>query len=132
MKRRFLLVLGVLALLAAGVAVGALLFLDVLKTSQPYQQAMAVAENDARVIEALGAPVKPDWYVLGSVSTRSDGTGHADFTIPLLGSKQLEGTPRSGRLHVVAVKAVGAWTLTKVELITMTGPTTFDTLPLLP
>ncbi len=131
--RRLLLAAAALLLLATGcVAAGVGWALGKIKASPPYAQALALARKDPRVAGVLGAPVEPGWYVLGSVKLINTDAGHADLSIPLQGSKRLGGTPRTGKLHVVADRAGGAWTLKTVELITMTGPASFDTLALLP
>jgi len=102
------------------------------KASPPYVRAVALAREDPRVAGVLGAPVRTGWYVLGSIRLQDGDRGHADLSIPLLGSKQLKGTPRTGKLHVVAEKRGGAWVLETLDLVTMTGPATFDTLRILP
>ncbi len=130
--KKLLLIGGALAVLCGGCVLGgAWLLLDSIKSCGAYTQAVAKVRTDPRVVEALGAPVVPDWYVMGSVNLVNDG-GHADLSIPLKGSKRLQGTPRTGKLIVEADKAGGAWTLTRLDLVTATGPEAYNTQPLLP
>jgi hypothetical protein len=130
--RKLLLIGCALAVLCGGCVVGGVwLLLDSIKSSGAYTQAVQKAQADPRVVAALGAPVEPDWYVMGSVDLVNDG-GHAELSIPLQGSKRFGGTPRTGKLIVVADKAGGVWTLTKLDLVTATGPETYNTQPLLP
>ncbi len=124
--KKILLIGGILlALLISGLVGFVALIFHLLRSSDAYQQAMAKAQADPRVAQALGAPFQPDWYLLGSVNLVNDG-GHADLLIPL------RGKTHSGRLHVVASKAAGAWTLNTLDLVTMKDPDTSVTLPLLP
>ena len=124
--KKVLLIGCILIVLLVGGVVGFVgLLFHTLRSSGAYTQAMARAQADPRVAQALGAPVVPDWYLLGSVNLVNDG-GHADLLIPLRGQSH------SGRLHVVADKTAGVWTLDTLDLVTMTGPETSVTLPLLP
>lgn len=93
--RKLLLAGGILvAVVAAVLAAG----LHRLKTSEPYRMAVDRALRDPKVIAKLGAPVRTDWYALGSPD---------ELTIPLRGAKA------SGRLHA----APGV-----LDLVTMKGP----------
>ncbi len=130
--KKLLLIGSAVAVLAVGCVVGCVwLLLDSIKSCGAYTQAVARARTDPWVVEALGAPVVPDWYVMGSVKLVNDA-GHADLSIPLKGSKRLQGTPRTGKLIVAADKAGGAWTLTRLDFVTATGPEAYNTQPLLP
>src|ERR1051325_9753406 len=60
------------------------LFSGVMKSNEPYQHALSVASQDARVVRELGAPVKPGWYVTGSINT-TPTSGDADLAFPLKG-----------------------------------------------
>lgn len=93
--KRLLLAGGCLAALVAGVLAAGL---HRLKSSGTYRAAVARALQDPRVIDRLGAPVRTDWYALGSPE---------DLTIPLRGARA------SGRLRA----APGT-----LDLVTMKGP----------
>jgi hypothetical protein len=103
-------VLGLVLLMA--VAVGALLtfVFGLLKSSEPYQHAVATASSNQDVVRELGSPVTPGWYVSGSVSV-SDASGEANLSIPLNGSL------RHGTVYVIAKKIDGIWTYTKLRIV---------------
>jgi hypothetical protein len=104
------LILGLVLLLALFVG-GLLTFVfGLLKSSEPYRHAVAVASSDPEVVRELGAPVSPAWYVSGSVSV-SGASGEANLSIPLKGSLH------SGTVYVVAKKTDGAWTYTTLEVL---------------
>ena len=86
-------------LLGAGVVIATL---SLMKSSEPYQHALHVALNDARVQAKLGAPLKPGWLARGKVNT-SGASGYARIWIPL------EGSAHKGTLYVVARKLDGQW-----------------------
>ena len=59
---------------------------------------------DPRVVTALGSPIEPGWYILGSVETNGPG-GTANITIPLSGPKA------DGAAHLLAKKELGQWSI---------------------
>ena len=71
-----------------------------MRANQPYKDVIARAQNDPRVIEALGAPVEPGWRVSGRIRT-SRRRSHASLGIPLRGSRQ------SGSVFVVGTCEAG-------------------------
>jgi len=86
-------------LMGAGVVIATL---SLMKSSEPYQQAVHVALQNAHVQAKLGAPVKPGWLARGRVNT-SGASGYARISIPL------EGSAHKGTLYVVARKLNGQW-----------------------
>ncbi|HEV7240489.1 MAG TPA: cytochrome c oxidase assembly factor 1 family protein [Thermoanaerobaculia bacterium] len=78
-----------------------------MRSAAPYKDSVAYAKADPRVIQALGAPVEPGWFISGSINT-SGRSGSADIDIPLKGSKQ------KGSLHVVGTKEGGRWTYSRM------------------
>ena len=74
-----------------------------IKNMTPYKVAVQEAAKDQRVIELIGDPIEPGWWVSGSTET-SSGKGSADLTIPVSGP--------NGRMtiYVEAQKTAGAWT----------------------
>ena len=74
-----------------------------MRSAAPYQDGLARARTDPRVVEALGSPVEPGWFVSGKINT-SGRSGSCDIDIPLKGSKQ------NGSVHVVGTKEGGRWT----------------------
>jgi hypothetical protein len=72
------------------------------KSSPVYMRALAAVQSDARVIQALGAPIQPGWYVTGSLEEQGL-SGDATLTIPVSGSR------KGGMLYASARKANGVW-----------------------
>jgi hypothetical protein len=91
-----------------------------MRNSTPYQEAVQRAQNDPRVIAALGTPIKPSYFFSGSINTRN-GDGDAKFEIPLRGPKT------QAWLHVVATKSAGKWTYDRMT-VTPKGGTAIDLL----
>ncbi len=94
------LVLGLVLLVA--VAMGALLtfVFGLMKSSEPYQRAVAVASSNPDVVHELGAPIAPGWYASGNINV-SENSGEANLSIPL------NGKLRHGTVYVVAKKTDG-------------------------
>jgi len=104
------LILGLVLLLALFVG-GLLTFVfGLLKSSEPYQHAVAVASSNPDVVRELGAPIVPSWYLSGNINV-SGNSGDADLAIPLNGSRH------RGTVYVVAKKTDGAWTYTKLRML---------------
>jgi hypothetical protein len=85
------------------------LVLNVIKDSEPYQGALTQARSNERVIEVLGEPIEPGWWITGSSET-TDTSGFADFAFPI------SGPDNSGNLYVVALKSAGEWEFQRIEL----------------
>jgi hypothetical protein len=97
------------------------LVFGVLTSSPPYQQAMALAQQDQRATAALGSPVEGGRFVSGNITVNND-TGHAELVIPVSGPKG------AGKLDVVADKSGERWVLEQA-LLTVDG--TGETIDLL-
>lgn len=103
---------GCFGLLVLGaLAAGALVFgvLAVVKRSDVYEEAVSRARTEPRVTAALGEPVEPGWFVMGSVEVSGPG-GEASLSIPL------EGPRGEGTLYVEATKRAGAWVYETLQL----------------
>jgi hypothetical protein len=74
-----------------------------MRSTTPYKEAVALAQSDSRVVEALGSPVKAGYIFSGQVDT-TDSSGHANLSIPVHGPKG------GGILAVKATKGGGTWT----------------------
>ena len=85
-----------------------------LRTSDPYRDALARARGDARVIEALGTPIEPGWLASGSINTENR-SGDCDLSIPISGPKG------SASLHVVGTRDEGRWTYTRMTVTPKKG-----------
>ncbi len=102
---------GVLALgLAAFVAFIVIVVFGSMRRAAPYQEPLALAQSDSRVIEALGSPIRPGYFFSGSINTKNRD-GDANLSIPIRGPKG------GGILEVRATKTAGKWTyqVMKVE-----------------
>jgi cytochrome oxidase complex assembly protein 1 len=100
----FLPLIGVtgLAMLTAFVAAILWVVVGTMKSSDAYKTAVATAKADARVISALGSPVKEGFFVTGNIHA-SGPSGEASLAIPISGPKG------EGTIYVEATKAVGQW-----------------------
>lgn len=106
------------AIVVAGIAFVAFLVVVVfaaMRSATPYQEALARARSDARVIEALGSPIEPGWWMAGKIQTSTD-SGSCDITVPISGPKQ------SARLRVVGIKSDDRWTYSMMRVIPNNGP----------
>jgi len=92
-----------------------------IKSSDPYKDSVARATADARVVELLGEPIEPGFFVTGNINVQND-SGDANLVIPLSGPKG------SGTLHVVAEKTAGKWNNSTLEVRSADGATTIDLL----
>ncbi|MCH9649321.1 MAG: cytochrome c oxidase assembly factor 1 family protein [Deltaproteobacteria bacterium] len=84
-------------------------FFGVVKGSDVYRDALALAETHPLVIESLGEPIATGWQFQGSVNLEGN-RGTADFSVPISGPKG------SGRLYVEAEKRVGEWSYHRLEI----------------
>ena len=86
--------------------VGAIVFgvFGLMKRSDPYTLAMALARGNQAVTSALGTPVEEGWFVSGSIHEGGPG-GEAQLAIPLSGPKG------KGTLYVEARRSLGQWSL---------------------
>jgi hypothetical protein len=99
----------------AGCGLLAFLFAtDIMKQSDAYKIALARAQANAAVIEAIGSPISQTGIVSGK-SKVSGPTGQANLAIPLSGPKG------KATLYVEAKKSADTWffqtTVVKIEKI---------------
>jgi hypothetical protein len=80
----------------------------ILKSSEPYQTAVARARANEKVVTALGTPIE-EGFPTGKVNTNND-TGDADLSIPLTGPKG------KGTLYVVGTRSGGQWSYSKMSV----------------
>ena len=90
--------------LVIGGFIAGILFLvfGALKSSPVYTRAVAAAQSDQRIIQAMGEPIQPGWYLTGSVEEQGI-SGEATLTIPISGSR------KNGTLFASARKQNGVW-----------------------
>ncbi|GAB5562791.1 MAG: hypothetical protein SynsKO_44380 [Synoicihabitans sp.] len=99
------LVLIALALLAACLATIVLF----LKSSQAYELAVREAQENPRVISALGSPVKVRWFVSGKLSFKGS-RGKTQLAVPLRGPKG------EATLFLQAELSAGNWRFDRLEV----------------
>ena len=73
-----------------------------IKSSGPYTQALALAQASPEVSSKIGRPLKPGWFVSGSINTSGD-SGDADISFPVTGPTG------KGTVYAVAKKTAGLW-----------------------
>jgi hypothetical protein len=113
--------LGALLACVACVALLATAVFGTIKSSEPYQEAMAAVREHPEAVEALGTPIRAGFFVGGSVQV-SGPTGSADLSIPVSGPQG------SGTLYVMGVKTLGTWQLLNLELAVEGSETRLDLL----
>ncbi|MEO6874219.1 MAG: cytochrome c oxidase assembly factor Coa1 family protein [Opitutaceae bacterium] len=90
-------------LIGLGMTAGLFYFVTgIMRSSDAYLGAMARARSAPTVIAALGTPLEPGYFVMGSIRI-SGPTGFAELSIPVSGPK--------GRatIYVEATKHLGEW-----------------------
>lgn len=83
------------------VGVFALVF-SMMSSSDPYKESVRRMQSDVRVSAKIGNPVKPGWFISGSINT-TPTSGHADLAIPF------EAPKGQATVNVVADKVAGKW-----------------------
>lgn len=79
------------------------------KSTEPYKEALAKAVANPQVQSALGTPVTDGFLVSGNIST-AGAAGSASMEIPISGPKG------KGNIHVEAKKSAGVWTYSSLEV----------------
>jgi Cytochrome oxidase complex assembly protein 1 len=80
----------------------------VMKSSTPYQEALARATANPQLITVLGTPIKEGFMMSGQFHT-SGSSGSASLEIPISGPNN------RAVIYVEARKSAGAWTYTTLE-----------------
>jgi hypothetical protein len=103
--------------------VGGSVFLvfGMMKSSEPYRHAVEAASHDPRVLQKLGAPIVPDWYVGGRFNS-SESSGYANLLIPL------KGQLRHATVLVWARESEGKWSYQRLRVQVDGEPATIDLL----
>ncbi len=106
----------IIAVLVLAFMAGILAFVfGMMRSSEPFQQAVAEVQHNPQAVRALGKPIKIGWFIGGSLSTSGD-SGEANLNIPVSGSVD------KGTLYVEAYKSEGVWHFTRMELVTKKYP----------
>ena len=91
-----------LALFAAFLAAIFAFVFGMMKSSEPYREALTRATANPQTVQALGEPIEPGYFVQGNISTQG-ASGEASFVIPLKGPKG------SAKIYVDATQSAGLW-----------------------
>ncbi|OAG69110.1 hypothetical protein A7D17_10510 [Xanthomonas floridensis] len=105
-----LLALLLIAILAASLAAFVVGIARVTKSAEPYRVGLAAAQQDVRVIAALGAPIEDGVIPSGSISING-GSGNANFSVSLHGARG------NGTLYIEAERHAGRWHYTTLEVV---------------
>jgi len=81
----------------------------IIKGSEPFQEGMARAGQNAEVIEGLGEPLSAGMLLQGNIELDND-SGHCDLSIPISGPRG------SGTLRVRGTRAGGRWTYQEMRV----------------
>jgi hypothetical protein len=86
------------------VFVGSILVIvfSAMKSTDVYKEALARANTDPAVIEALGSPIKDGFLMSGNTNVNG-AAGESNLAIPISGPKG------KGTIYVSANKALGQW-----------------------
>lgn len=88
-----------------------------LKSSDAYKTAVARAEADPRVADAIGQPIQEAFFIVGKTEVHG-ASGESDLTIPIHGPKG------KATIHAVATKSSGEWHYSTLEVkVAKTGQT---------
>jgi hypothetical protein len=80
-----------------------------IRSNEAYIEALERARTSPAVIEELGEPVEPGFWVGGSVNT-SGPSGEADLMFPIIGPDG------SGTVYLEASKSGGIWSFERLEV----------------
>ena len=80
-----------------------------MKSSDAYKDALAMAQENQYVQEALGPPIEPGLLVMGNIRVNGS-SGHADLKIPVSGQYG------EGTIYAVASKSAGRWTMLQLVI----------------
>ena len=101
--------LSAMAMLLGFIVLVFLIVFGAIRSSEVHHQALARAQEDAAVAQALGSPIQTGFWVGGNISV-SGPSGTADLAIPLSGPKG------QGTLYAEAKKAAGSWEFSTLVL----------------
>jgi Cytochrome oxidase complex assembly protein 1 len=90
-----------------------------MKSSVPYQQALARAKASPEVQTALGIPIKDGFMASGKITT-SGPTGSASLEIPISGPKG------KADIYLEARKSSGVWSFSTLNVTVAGQPETIE------
>ncbi len=98
---------GALVLFVAFIMLIITIVFGMVKSSDVYKDALAAAQTNPAVVQALGSPIKAGVLVMGSINV-SGASGQADLAIPISGPKG------KGTIYARASKSMGKWTFSRL------------------
>ena len=81
--------------------------------------ALEQARSSPAVVDALGTPIEPEWYLTGTINV-TGASGNADIAIPISGPKG------AGTLYASARKRAGLWNYDVLEVALDAGGERID------
>ncbi len=101
--------LGMIVISIGFVTIIFFLVFSVIKSSDVYKEAIAIAEAHPSVQETIGTPLEEGTFVSGNLNT-SGPSGEADLAIPVSGPNG------KGTIYAVAEKSAGQWTFSTLAV----------------
>ena len=108
--------LAVIVIGAIGIGVLVVFVFGAIKSTDVYKEALSRAQNDPRVIAALGSPIKSGFFLSGNVNVKNSG-GTADISFPISGPKG------KGSVHAVATRDSSGWHYSELTATPENGST---------
>ena len=104
-------VLGLFGLLCfIAFAASVVFFVMKLMKGDAYVMSLSALSGNGEVVEKIGDPIQPSWYVLGNINTNpQSGAAALQYVI--------EGPLGSGTVYADATKLAGRWQLDRVVLV---------------
>ena len=99
--------LGSVVLFAGFIVLLVTIVFGMMKSSDAYKDALAMARANPYVQDALGTPIEEGLLVMGNINV-SGSSGSADLAIPVSGPQG------NGTIYVVASKSAGQWTFLRL------------------
>lgn len=77
----------------------------ILKSADAYALTLKAVRSDQEVVRALGPDIQDSYWIFGQVSVKDDGTGSANYSIPIHGERG------SGNVISQATREGNRWTI---------------------
>lgn len=100
---------GSIVLFAGFIVLIVTIVFGMLKSSDAYKDALAMARANPYVQDALGSPIEDGFLVMGNINV-SGSSGQADLAIPVHGPRG------NGTIYVLASKSAGQWTFLRLTV----------------
>lgn len=101
--------LGSLAFFAGFIVLIMCLVFGLIKSADPYKDALAKAKAHPSVQKIIGTPIEEGIFITGKINV-SGSSGQADISIPI------SGPDGKATIYVVATKSAGQWTFSTLSV----------------